>query len=97
MRQDGSVPAYAYILRCADGKYYYGSTGDLSRRLVEHHQGMCLYTACRRPVALVYFEECETTAQARRRERSFKNGRTRRKTLERMIADFPPERLAPFA
>ena len=91
------MPAYVYILRCSDGKYYYGSTGDLSRRLAEHREGLTPWTASRRPVTLVYFEECETLAQARRREQSFKNGRTRRKTLERVIADFPHEQLAPFA
>jgi predicted GIY-YIG superfamily endonuclease len=48
-------------------------------------------------VELVYFEECQTLAQARQREHSFKNGRTRRKKVERLIADFPPEKLAPFA
>ncbi|UCE62447.1 MAG: GIY-YIG nuclease family protein, partial [Phycisphaerales bacterium] len=30
--------AYAYILRCADGKYYYGSTNDLIQRLNEHRK-----------------------------------------------------------
>jgi putative endonuclease len=88
---------YVYILRCADARLYYGSTGDLSQRLAEHRQGLSRWTASRRPVKLVYFEECETLAQARRRERSFKDGRTRRKKIERMIADFPPARLAPFA
>ncbi len=86
-----------YILRCADGRYYYGCTSDLSRRLAEHREGEVPWTASRRPVELVYFETCETSAQARQRERAFKNGRTRRKTLDRMIADFPPEKLAPFA
>jgi len=26
------VAAYVYILQCSDGRYYYGSTGDLSHR-----------------------------------------------------------------
>ena len=91
------MPHYAYILRCADGRFYYGSTGDLSHRLAEHHQGLSRWTAPRRPVKLVYFEQCETLAQARQREQAFKNGRTRRKTLDRRIAEFPPEKLAPFA
>jgi len=46
---------------------------------------------------LVYFEELQTLAQARQRERALKNGRTRRKTIDHLIAAFPPERLAPFA
>ena len=89
--------AFAYILCCADGLLYYGSTSDLSRRLAEHRRGRVRTTARRLPVRLVYFEECETTAQARQRERSFKNGRTRRKAIEQLISHFPPCRLAPFA
>ena len=30
---------YIYILECADGSYYTGSTWDLDRRLREHHNG----------------------------------------------------------
>ncbi|MCR4320708.1 MAG: GIY-YIG nuclease family protein [Candidatus Brocadiaceae bacterium] len=30
---------YVYILKCSDGRYYYGYTGDLSGRLVLHRQG----------------------------------------------------------
>ncbi len=69
----------------------------MSRRLAEHRRGEVPWTASRRPLTLVYFETCETAAQARQRERSFKNGRTRRKVLDWMIADFPAEKLAPFA
>ncbi len=91
------MPCYMYILRCADGRFYRGSTGDLSRRLAEHREGLSRWTSSHRPVELVYYEECETMAQARHRERALKNGRTRRKTLERMIADFPQKLLAPYA
>jgi putative endonuclease len=87
---------FVYILQCGDGTHYYGSTGDLGRRLSEHREGGAGWTARRQPVRLVYFEECETLAQARRRERMLKNGRTRRKTLDRMIATFPPAKLASF-
>ena len=54
-------------------------------------------TKGRLPARLVYFEELQTLAQARQRERALKNGRTRRKTIDHLIAAFPPERLAPFA
>ncbi len=92
-----SVAAFAYILRCADGRYYYGSTSDLSQRLAEHHAGRVRSTRWRLPVELVYFEEHETLAEARQREHSFKKGRTRRKTIELMIQSFPKHRLVPFA
>ena len=91
------MPAYTYILRCADGAYYYGSTSDLLQRLARHRRGAVNSTRWRLPVTLVYFEEHETLEQARQRERSFKNGGTRLKTIDRLIGTFPPERLAPFA
>ena len=85
--------ACAYILLCADGCYYYGSTTDLHERLLRHQRGRVRATAWRRPVQLVYFEVFADIEQARRRERGFKNGRTRRATIEKLIAEFPPERL----
>ena len=91
------MPAYTYILRCCDGSYYYGSTNDLIQRLKQHSRGGVWTTARRLPVQLVYFEKHETQDQARQGERSFKNGRTRRKTIDNLIAHFPVERLAPFA
>jgi putative endonuclease len=91
------MPAFTYILRCKDGALYYGFTADLRRRLQEHRDGKVHSTAWRRPVQFVWYEIHETAVQARRRERSFKNGRTRRKTIEQLIRTFPDERLAPFA
>lgn len=87
---------YMYILRCRDQKYYFGSTNDLIRRLADHRAGRVRSTKPRLPIELVYFEKCKTLDQARQRERSFKNGRTRRKTIDLLIGGFPPDRLAPF-
>lgn len=48
---------YAYILRCADGTLYVGSTRDLGRRLEQHQAGMgSEYTKRRLPVELVWSE-----------------------------------------
>ncbi len=91
------MAGYAYILQCSDGHRYYGSTDNLIRRLGQHHRGMVKSTTWRRPVRLVYCEVLETLDQARQRERSFKNGRTRRKTIDLLVEGFPPEHLAPFA
>ena len=88
---------FVYILLCGDGKRYFGSTSDLGRRLLDHQGGRVRATKGRLPVRLAYFEELQTLAQARQRERAFKNGRTRRKSLERMLAEFPHQRPAPFA
>lgn len=88
---------YAYILRCGDGDLYYGSTADLRRRLEQHRGGKVRSTVGRRPIELVWFHVYETAAQARQRERSFKSGRTRKKTILNLVDGFPRELLAPFA
>ena len=60
---------FAYILRCADGTYYVGSTSDIVARLETHNAGRGpRFTACRRPVQLVYFEPFDAMEAARRRE-----------------------------
>jgi putative endonuclease len=48
--------AWLYILRCADGSYYVGTTiAGLERRMAEHQAGTTDgYTAHRRPVELVF-------------------------------------------
>ena len=88
---------YVYMLRCADGTIYHGMTGDLRRRLALHRKGRVRYTAPRRPVNLVWLHVTPTAAQARQRELALKSGRTRKKAIEMMIAEFPMEALAPFA
>ena len=49
--------AWTYILECADGSYYVGSTVDLERRVAEHNEGLgAAYTRSRRrrPVRLAW-------------------------------------------
>lgn len=84
--------AYCYILRCADGSYYVGSTHDIAARFVRHQEGSASrHTAIRRPVALEFVEEFATIGAARDREKQVK-GWTRRKkeALIRGIAGRPP-------
>ena len=48
---------WTYIIECADGSYYVGSTVDLERRISQHNLGLgAKYTqiARRRPVRLVW-------------------------------------------
>jgi predicted GIY-YIG superfamily endonuclease len=68
------MPYYVYILKCADGSYYTGSTNDLLQRLWEHQEGLSLtaYTHSRRPVELVWNEEVETYHEAFTHERQIK-------------------------
>lgn len=49
---------YMYILLCANGSYYTGSTIDLERRLAQHQNGEgANHTKKHLPVTLVYYEE----------------------------------------
>ncbi len=61
---------YMYILECADGTFYIGSTKDLEKRIREHEsESGAQYTAKRLPVKLVYFEEYERIDEAFYREK----------------------------
>ena len=61
---------FMYIVECADGSYYVGSTPDLERRLEQHDLGMgANYTVKRLPVKLVYSEEFPLIGQAFKREK----------------------------
>ena len=69
-----------YILQCANGQYYVGSTNNLIRRIGEHqladdgstgspqvYRG-AKFTKAHQPVMLVYTEEYEDDHKARMRE-----------------------------
>jgi putative endonuclease len=65
---------YSYILKSlADGKYYFGSTNDIHKRLERHNQGKVRSTKGRRPFTLIYYEEFKTRAEAYNRELFFKS------------------------
>ncbi|MFH1305165.1 MAG: GIY-YIG nuclease family protein [Candidatus Omnitrophota bacterium] len=65
---------HVYILRCADGSLYTGSTTDVDRRLKEHNAGKgASYTRRRLPVKLEYKEDYPTRADAQRREAGIKH------------------------
>ncbi|MBL7156958.1 MAG: GIY-YIG nuclease family protein [Candidatus Omnitrophica bacterium] len=76
---------YFYILKCNDGTKYYGHTYRLKERFAEHSSGHVKYTKHRRPIELIYYEKFNSRAQAFMRERQFKNGNTRKKTIEKII------------
>ena len=59
-----------YILLCADGSYYTGSTTDLERRLEQHQNGEgANHTKKRLPVSLLYYEEYSRIDEAFYREK----------------------------
>ena len=69
---------YAYVLKSdKNGRYYYGSTNDLDRRLYEHNLGRTKSLKYIRPLKLIYSEEFSTFIEARRREKFFKSGKGR--------------------
>ena len=66
--------AYMYILRCADGTFYTGSTTNLQARMDQHYNGGGSdYTARRMPVTLEYYEQYPTITEAYERERQIHN------------------------
>jgi len=69
-----SIGAYLYILRCADGRYYVGTTRkSLDERLGEHNAGLHAgFTATRRPVTMVFAQHFETIVDAVAAERQVK-------------------------
>ncbi len=73
--------AWVYILRCADGSFYTGSTTDLELRLWQHNEGLgANFTRKRLPVELAYAEESESVELAFVREKQIQ-GWSRRKKL----------------
>jgi putative endonuclease len=65
---------HMYVLRCADGTTYVGSTWDLERRLSEHQLGVGgEYTSKRLPVELAYAEEFARVDDAYAREKQVQN------------------------
>jgi len=75
--------AWMYILQCADGSYYVGSTVELEHRIWQHNEGIgAKYTACRRPVKLVFAVEYENIADAYYREKQVQGwSRAKREAL----------------
>jgi putative endonuclease len=75
------MTAWLYILLCADGSYYVGTTRDnLDSRFAEHQAGTFGgYTARRRPVKLAYHQEFQRISDAIEAERQVKGWRREKK------------------
>ncbi len=83
MSEKSSMAYFVYILRCADGTYYTGYTGNLLQRYKQHQSGAIprSYTKSRRPVELVWAGEFETKEEARANEKKVKRMKTERKEV----------------
>ena len=77
---------FLYILQSeTSSKFYIGSALDVPSRLAEHERGQSPYTRNRGPWKLVYQEQYETLAEARRRERLLKSWKSHR-SIQELIA-----------
>ncbi|MFC1649600.1 GIY-YIG nuclease family protein [Patescibacteria group bacterium] len=77
---------FFYIIKSLkNGRYYYGSTNSLRRRISEHNSGKSKYTKQTSPYELVYYEEYTTPTEARQRERQIKKMKSR-KYVDRLIS-----------
>ncbi|CAB4921649.1 unannotated protein [freshwater metagenome] len=77
---------YVYMLRCADGSYYVGSTRNLELRMFQHDSDRdgASYTRSRRPVTLVWQAEVEHVGEAFSLEKQIQGwGRKKREALIR--------------
>ena len=82
------MKGFTYILKCADGSYYTGSTSDLESRLINHQEGSVKgYTKNRRPVELVFSDYSEDVYEILSAERQIK-GWTRAKKEALINGDF---------
>jgi putative endonuclease len=75
------------MVRCKDGLLYVGVATDVAARAKEYNWGVgAEFTAKRRPVELVWWEEHADQRCAWRRERELKGWRREKKL--KLIADF---------
>lgn len=82
------MKGYMYILECANGQYYTGSTKDLEVRLYQHQNGEgANFTKKHLPVKLVYFEEYERIDEAFYREKQIQ-GWSRKKKQALITGEF---------
>ena len=81
-----------YILKCADGSFYVGSTWNLEQRVYQHQNGEgAKYTQRRLPVELVYSTEFDRIDDAFAWEKQVQNwSRAKRLALiEGRLEDLP--------
>ena len=80
-------PWFCYMLRCRDGALYVGVATDLAERVKRHNWGVgARFTAKRRPVELIWWEEFPDQKAARGRESQLKGWRREKKL--KLLLDF---------
>ena len=64
---------FVYMLLCADGSYYTGSTNNVARRFAIHCSGKgASYTRSHKPINIVYIEPLVDKSAALKREHLLK-------------------------
>jgi putative endonuclease len=82
------MKGYMYILSCANGSYYTGSTNDLEKRIAQHQAGLgANFTKKHLPVELLYYEEFQRIDEAFFREKQIQ-GWSRKKKEALIKGDF---------
>jgi len=84
---------YVYILECADGSFYVGSTKDIEARVAEHNSDRhgATYTRSRRPVKLAWCSETERIDEAYALEKQIQGWRRDKRLalIEGRYSDLP--------
>jgi putative endonuclease len=75
------MESFVYVLRSKSGRYYYGSTSDLARRLEQHQRGHTATTAKDAPWELIASQEMDSLESARQQERIFKKWKNPKRVL----------------
>jgi putative endonuclease len=75
-----------YILLCANGRYYIGSSIDVAQRIKEHNSGKTKSLVNVLPVKLVFKQEFDDELTARRAEYALKQKKSRI-VIERIIQE----------
>lgn len=71
-----------YLVQCSDSTLYCGISNNVAKRVTCHNSGRgAKYTRTRRPVSLVYIEECGTKSLAMKREYAIKQMSRKQKFL----------------
>lgn len=89
------MKGFMYILECAGGSYYTGSTNNLDLRLRQHKSGEgANHTKKRLPIRLIYYEEYQRIDVAFYREKQVQGWSRNKKEA---LINGKPELLPPLA
>ena len=76
------MPAVYVLQSASTRRFYIGCAEQPEDRLAEHQRGQTISTRGRGPWTLVYQEQFDTLAEARRRERQLKSWKSHRSIQE---------------